>query len=245
MHRAPKGRTQQRARGRRARAGRPAPGPASARDSILDAAESLFARKGFDPTTIKEIGAAAGQNPALLYYYFGSKAELYRAVLSRLMGELVQRGRARVDAAASPVEAIRALVETQVAFLLAHPNASKLFIREMVDHEARRGRQVILEMAAGLFARLCEVIETGQRAGTFRKDLAPRFAAVSVISQVVYFHLARPAVGLFYGLGPDGVGDELVGEFGRHAGEFALRALTRESGSQRAGEPEPGSRHAG
>src|ERR1051326_5648615 len=64
-----------------------------AREQILDAAERLFARKGFDPTTIKEIGAAAKVNPALLYYYFRDKEELYRAVLQRVAGDLVTRGR--------------------------------------------------------------------------------------------------------------------------------------------------------
>jgi TetR/AcrR family transcriptional regulator len=195
------------------------------REALLDAAEGLFARKGFEATTIKEIGAAAELNPALLYYYFGSKEDLYRAVLTRIIGELVRRGQARVDAASSPVDAIRGVVETQAAFLVAHPSAPKLFVREMLDHGARRGEQVILQLAAGLFKRLCEVIEAGQRSGVFRPDVEARFAAVSIISQMVYFHLARPAVGLFYGLGPDGITDDIMREFGAHAGEFALAAL--------------------
>ncbi len=201
------------------------PIPAAAREALLDAAEVLFARQGFEATTIKQIGAAAGLNPALLYYYFGNKEELYRAVLGRIVGELVRRGQARLDAASSPEDAVRGVVETQTRFLLAHPNAPKLFVREMVDHEARHGERVILQMAAGLFARLCEVIQAGQRHGVFRRDLEPRFAVVSVISQMVYFHLAKPAVGLFYGLGPDGITEELVQRFGRHAAEFALHAL--------------------
>lgn len=195
------------------------------RDALLDAAEGLFARKGFEATTIKEIGAAADLNPALLYYYFGNKEDLYRAVLTRIIGELVRLGQARVDAASSPVDAIRGVVETQAAFLIAHPTAPKLFVREMLDHGARRGEQAILQLAAGLFTRLCEVIEAGQRSGVFRPDVEARFAAVSIISQMVYFHLARPAIGLFYGLGPDGITDGMIREFSTHAGAFALAAL--------------------
>jgi len=202
------------------------------RDALLDGAEVLFARKGFEATTIKEIGAASDLNPALLYYYFGNKEELYRAVLSRIIGELVRRGQARVDAAVSPEDAIRGVVETQAAFLIAHPTAPKLFVREMLDHGARRGEQAILQLAAGLFKRLCDVIEAGQRSGVFRRDVEARFAAVSVISQMVYFNLARPAVGLFYGLGTDGITDDIMREFGQHASEFALAALrAREPGS--------------
>lgn len=213
--------------GTRRRRGRGGPAGASpaARELLLDAAEGLFARKGFGPTTIKEIGAAARLNPALLYYYFRSKAELYRAVLGRIVEGLVREGRARVDAAGTPEDAIRGLIEAQTRYLMAHPNAPKLFAREMVDHEARRGEQVFLQLAAGLFERLCGVIEAGQQAGRFRKDIEPRFAAISTIAQVVYFFIARPAIGLFYGLGTAGVTDAMARDFGRHAAAFALASL--------------------
>jgi TetR/AcrR family transcriptional regulator len=202
------------------------PATSSARDQILDAAEALFARKGFDPTTIKEIGTAAGQNPALLYYYFGNKEELYRAVLRRIVDGLIARGSAGLESARTPTDAIRALVTTQVEFLLSHPSAPKLFVREMIDHDARHAQAMILQMATGLFGRLCAVIEQGQRSGEFRTDVEARFAAVSCIAQVVYFMIARPAIGVFFGLGPDGVPDAMVRSFGSHAGEFAIQALS-------------------
>lgn len=199
---------------------------APARDLILDAAERLFATKGYDGTTIKEIGAATGLNPALLYYYFAGKDELYRAVLGRAVGALVTTGSAVIEAAVAPADAIRALVATQAEFVLGHPHVSRLFVREMIDHDARRAEAVILQLAAGLFQRLCEVIEQGQRSGVFRTDVEPRFAAVSTISQVVYFTLARPAVGIFFGQGSAGITDLTVREFARHAGDFAVQALS-------------------
>jgi AcrR family transcriptional regulator len=202
------------------------PTAAPARDLILDAAERLFATTGYDGTTIKAIGTATGLNPALLYYYFAGKDELYRAVLSRAVGALVTTGSAVIEAAVAPADAIRALVTTQAEFVLGHPNVSRLFVREMIDHDARRAEAVILQLAAGLFQRLCDVIEQGQRSGVFRTDVEPRFAAVSTISQVVYFTLARPAVGIFFGLGPAGITDSTAREFARHAGDFAVRALS-------------------
>jgi TetR/AcrR family transcriptional regulator len=200
----------------------------SAREQILDAAEALFARKGLEPTTIKEIGAAAKQNPALLYYYFGSKEELYRAVLQRVMSGMLTRGSAAFDAAPAPADAIRALVTAQMEFVLGHPNAPRLLVREMIDHEARQAEAMLLQLAAALFQRLCGVIEQGQREGSFRRDVEPRFAAISTIAQVVYFITARPAIGLFFGTGTRGVPEAVAKQFGRHAGEFAVRALSRQ-----------------
>jgi len=204
----------------------------SARDQILDAAEALFAVQGLGPTTIKEIGTAAKQNPALIYYYFGSKEELYRAVLQRVIGEMMALGVAAFEASPSPPDAIRALVAAQLDFALGHPNAPRLLVRELIDHGARQAEATLLQLAAGVFQRLCRVIEQGQRQGVFRGDVEPRFAAVSTIAQVVYFTIARPAIGLFFGEGARGVPEATARQFGRHAGEFAVHALlTREVGA--------------
>ena len=201
--------------------------PGAASDQILDAAEALFARKGLEPTTIKEIGTAAGQNPALLYYYFGSKDELYHAVLQRVLSGMLARGGAAFDAATTPQDAIRALVAAQMEFVLGHPNAPRLLMREMLDHEARQAETLLLQSAAALFERLCGVIEQGQRDGSFRSEIEPRFAAISTIAQVVYFIIARPAIGLFFREGTRGVPETTAQQFGRHAGEFAVRALSK------------------
>jgi AcrR family transcriptional regulator len=51
---------------------------------ILDAAEVLFARRGFDAASLAEIGEAAGVSRGTPSYFFGSKEELYQAVLERM-----------------------------------------------------------------------------------------------------------------------------------------------------------------
>jgi AcrR family transcriptional regulator len=200
------------------------PSPTS-RDQILDAAEGLFAAKGLRATTIKEIGTATGLNPALLYYYFAGKEELYQAVLERMVSGLVAQGASALDEPRAPSDAIRGLVRAQAEYLIAHPNLPRLLVRELLDHEARRAKDIILQVATGLFARLCRVIVAGQREGVFRADVEPRFAAVSTVSQVVYFALARPAVEVFFGGGPAAVSPEGFRAFARHAGEFAVLAL--------------------
>ena len=75
--------------------------PTSSQDSILDAAEQLFARQGFTATTVKQIGKEAAVNPALLYYYYDSKETLYRAMLQRILGQLLARGVDAIERASS------------------------------------------------------------------------------------------------------------------------------------------------
>jgi len=208
---------------------------ATTQDAILDAAERLFARQGYAATTIKQIGTAASVNPALLYYYYDSKETLYRAMLQRILGQLLARGTDAIERATTHADRIRAFVRMQVRLLADHPHFPQLFVREMVDHQASHAEEAITNTAAGAFKRLCAVIEDGQRDGVFRKAFDPRFAAISVIAQVAYFVIARPAVGILLGRGTGGPAREVAESFYEHAEEFALAALmtpaTEEAGS--------------
>ncbi len=60
----------------------------STKSKILDAAEVLFADKGFNGTSLREITSQAEVNLAAVNYHFGSKKELIKAVMSRYMNEL-------------------------------------------------------------------------------------------------------------------------------------------------------------
>jgi len=61
--------------------------PDATRGSALDAAQHLFAEKGFAGASMREIAAVAGVSQPLIYYHFGSKEGLYSAVKERLMKE--------------------------------------------------------------------------------------------------------------------------------------------------------------
>jgi len=202
------------------------------RSQILDAAEALFARRGYRSATIKALAGAAGVNTALLYYYFGDKQKLYHAVLERAFGGLIAEGEARGLEALDPEEAIRALVAMQAAYFGAHPNRPRLFLRELIDHDAEHAARQLTRLAATLFRRLCTVIERGQATGRFRRDLDPVRSAISTVSQVAWLQVARPAVGILVGAGPSGPTARWSAAFAEHAAEFALAALRTPSASR-------------
>jgi AcrR family transcriptional regulator len=56
---------------------------AATRQALLDAAAKLFAERGFDRTTVRDIAKLAGVNQSLLFRYFGSKDALFEAVIAR------------------------------------------------------------------------------------------------------------------------------------------------------------------
>ena len=61
---------------------------------ILDAAERLFLEHGFEATSLRQLTAAAGVNLAAVNYHFGSKEELFQAVLTRRLDPMNQE---RID----------------------------------------------------------------------------------------------------------------------------------------------------
>jgi AcrR family transcriptional regulator len=60
------------------------------KERILDAAEALFMEHGFEATTLRQITAAASVNLAAVHYHFGSKEELFEAVLTRRLDPMNQ-----------------------------------------------------------------------------------------------------------------------------------------------------------
>jgi AcrR family transcriptional regulator len=91
------------------------------RQQILDTAAELFAERGFHGVSVHDIGAACGISGPALYKHFSGKAELLSASLTDISETLLKEGSARAAAAASPVEALDALIDWHVEFALGHP----------------------------------------------------------------------------------------------------------------------------
>lgn len=201
--------------------------------AILDAAETLFARQGFAATTIKAIGKEAGVNPALLYYYFPDKERLYHAVLERRLGTATRDVGQQLAAELPPVEALSLLLKSYARRMHEAPSIPRLLVRELADHQAAHALPIIREIAAGLFRRICEIIEAGQASGAIRPELDPRFTAISLVSQIAWFFVAQPAVSRM--LGYEGVVPaRTVERYVDHAVSFSLAALTSAETPSRA-----------
>ncbi|WP_262690223.1 TetR/AcrR family transcriptional regulator [Kordiimonas aestuarii] len=70
-------------------------------ERILDAAEELFARRGYDGVTMREIATASGADTALLHYYFETKAGLFDAVVARRASLVNETRQASLEAYAT------------------------------------------------------------------------------------------------------------------------------------------------
>lgn len=111
------------------------------RRAILDAAEALFARHGYDATSMGAIARRARVSNALPAYFFGSKNGLYQAVLERCFAERERRLEPLADEVISVLQhggalrdALQHLIDGYVGFLAERPT----FVR-LIGWEALRG----------------------------------------------------------------------------------------------------------
>jgi|GEM_PF-1311434 len=109
------------------------------RKAILAAAEALFAEHGFEAVSLQEIGDAAGLSRGTPNYFFGSKQELYVAVLQRVFADREQatthafapvRAWCESERAGSLRRALTRAIESYMSFLLARPAFVRLIVRE-------------------------------------------------------------------------------------------------------------------
>jgi AcrR family transcriptional regulator len=110
---------------------------ARTRQAVLDAAEQLFADRGYESTSLTDVGAAAGVSRGTPGYFFGSKEQLYRAVLERCLERVriaVRSGRERALASHESSDVVLAgAVGEYFDFISDNPHFVRLLEREALS----------------------------------------------------------------------------------------------------------------
>jgi len=101
-------------------------------ERILDAALAVFSRYGYRGGTIDQIAARAGMSKPNLLYYYRRKKDIYVAVLERTLTMWLAPLES-LDAAGDPQEEVRRYVRRKLALSRSHPEASRLFLSEILQ----------------------------------------------------------------------------------------------------------------
>lgn len=128
--------------------------------AILDAAEELFAHKGFEGVSFAEIGQRAGVSRGTPGYFFGSKEELYKAVLERNFSQALE-GINQAAEQAAKAQNLRAViaagVEGYLDFLAQRPR----FIR-LIEWESLSGGKLLAQNPVHIHSVMAGVGATAQ-----------------------------------------------------------------------------------
>ncbi len=99
------------------------------RMQILDAAEEVFARKGFHDATIKEIAARAEFSVGGVYSFFTEKDDIFVQIFMRRGSEFMEGMRRVLEAPGGARDAMHRLASYQVGFFREHASFGRLFLR--------------------------------------------------------------------------------------------------------------------
>jgi len=197
--------------------------PATAR-RILAAAEHQFAAQGLAGARTEEIAMAAHANKAMLYYYFGNKRRLHRAVLENLLRQLRSTVFASLAKDLSPREKFFAGVSGYFDFLAEHPNYPRLVQRQAM--EAGPGFEwMVKEFFRPLHQEFARTVEEGIKNGEFRNVDPDQSALMTLQMTTSYF--AAAAI-LSRVVGRDLLAPEAVATRKRALLDFLQHAIVRE-----------------
>lgn len=194
---------------------------------LLETAEALFAEKGYDAVSVREITNAAGTHLSAVNYHFNDKHNLYMEVfrsrvLPRGMRIFDQVKRALGDGAVSPAQVIRAVAKAFLAMKMDRQEDwlrhHQLMARELASPSEALDlmlQQVQIPLYALVGERLAPHLLPEERAKL-------PLMLLSVSGQIMHFSLARQLVGKLTGKPYD---QELVDELVEHIVEFSLKGM--------------------
>lgn len=168
----------------KSKAGRPqnsasATGSDDAKDLLLSSAIKLFAKKGFDGTSVKNIANQAGVNISLVSYHFGGKEGLYKTCLERFGRNRLAATQRILQPSQTREECLLRLdmfIEDMLVWFDEEPDLCAMVQRES-DMGFRVARDVFEGTFLKVFMTLMEFVKAGQTRGFLRSDFDPQLAA--------------------------------------------------------------------
>ncbi|MCP5060318.1 MAG: TetR/AcrR family transcriptional regulator [bacterium] len=157
---------------------------------ILDAAESLFAERGYAGASLRDVAAAAGLRIPSLYNHFESKELLYAAVLDRGVDPVLDILNGFLAAPVNERPEHADVISQVMALLERHPNLPALLLQE-TQTGGRRLTPVLRRRFAPLFGRAFETVRAADDAGRFEPEEIPLFV-LALYHVIVGFHSITP-----------------------------------------------------
>jgi len=188
---------------------------------LLEVSGRVFAGRGYQAATIREICVRARANVAAVNYHFGDKLGLYTAVLEQsVRAAQVEAVQNVLDQNAPPEEILRAVIRARLrgVYRGAEPDWHFQILAHELAQPTPALRQLINKVARPIFKRLLELI-VGM-IGLSPNDDKTRLCAISVMGQILAYVFAGP---LLAGVWPElKMTPEQVERIADHIADFSL-----------------------
>lgn len=145
---------------------------AAKRERILDAAERVFAHRGFFAAKVADIAREAGVADGTIYLYFKSKDDLLISLFESRIVRVNEQLAAAVAATPHPRDQLAAFVRTYLQLIADQPTAA-----EVLTIELRQSTKFMREYSARRFGELLAILATVIAAGQDRGELTAEVPA--------------------------------------------------------------------
>lgn len=169
------------------------------KEHIMHHALELFAGKGFDGTSIRDIAITAHVNIAMVNYYFGSKDKLFEAVVtykaSSIKGMLEELAG---NTALSEMEKMEKIIEIYVTRFLSQPGFHRVLYQELLKSERGSLHHQIISIFSRNTQIIKSIIEQGIKKKVFKK-VDPELTMASLLGTINQVMLSRPLCNMLMG----------------------------------------------
>jgi TetR/AcrR family transcriptional regulator len=161
------------------------------RAAVLRAARTVFARRGFEGASTREVAEAAHVNNAMIYYHFKDKVELYRAVLADSFSAFDRLWEHEIfRSAKSCREKIQKYIEEFIRFQHANEEFRKIMSMEFAACTDNY-RWLADNLFVDSYAKLAKLLKDGMRSGELRK-IDPSMAIPALVGMIIHSFIMRP-----------------------------------------------------
>ena len=159
---------------------------------ILQVAETLFAEKGFDGTSIRDISKEAKINVAMVSYYFGSKEKLLEALVLFKTSGLKEQLVNLIDENLEPFDKINKLISLYINRLNCNKGIYRILHFELASKKRVLELQSFSEIKKANLNSLEIIIREGQDKGVFRKDVIIPLLTPTILGTYFHFQMNKP-----------------------------------------------------
>lgn len=161
--------------------------PQRTQENILEVATEEFSTHGLAGGRVDAIAERTRTSKRMIYYYFGGKEELYRAVLERSYSSIRAREAEADFESQSADQALRSQIEHTFDYHVEHPEFVRLVMNENIHHGAHIGHvDGLMERNKSVIASLKAIIDKGVEAGIFRSGIDPVELHMSISALCFY-----------------------------------------------------------
>lgn len=161
---------------------------------ILDAAEVLFAEKGFDAVSMNAIAKLAKTSKANIYHHFKNKNELYLSIMKAAVKRSSKLLDAIQDAPGTFRQRLADFAAGHLDNILAFRRSMQLVLGESLSGGSESGREIARFAVTEVFGRLIEMVRQGQQQDEFRQDIDPTLAAFMIVAANTFYFQSIPVM---------------------------------------------------